>query len=81
MADFLGDGACGDTLKRSPIVFTVFGIAPQEFPSEFLRDRVPSRHRPRSASASPSFLARVTSPSKGPAKADSGIILEEGWSR
>ena len=31
---FLGDGACGDALKRSPIVFPVFGIAPQEFPSE-----------------------------------------------
>ena len=31
---FFRDGACGDALKRSPIVFTVFGIAPQEFPSE-----------------------------------------------
>ena len=31
---FLGDGACGDALKRSPIVFPVFGIAPQEFPGE-----------------------------------------------
>ena len=31
---FLRDGACGDALKRSAIVLTVFGIAPQEFPSE-----------------------------------------------
>jgi hypothetical protein len=35
-------------------------------PRRVLRDRVPSRRRLRSASASPSFLARVTSPSKAP---------------
>jgi hypothetical protein len=31
---FLGDDARCDALKRSPIVFLVFGIAPQKFPSE-----------------------------------------------
>ena len=31
---FLGDGGYGDALKRSAIVFSVFGIAPQEFPGE-----------------------------------------------
>jgi hypothetical protein len=31
---FFGDCPRGDALKRSPIVFPIFGIAPQEFPRE-----------------------------------------------
>src|SRR5580658_10529868 len=49
-------------------------------PKRVLRDRDPSMRRLRSASASPTFLARVTSPSR-PCKADSGIILAQAWCR
>jgi hypothetical protein len=38
---FLGDGAYDDALKRSPIVFSVFGIAPQEFPGESCAIEIP----------------------------------------
>ena len=31
---FFGDDARCDALKRSPIIFSIFGIAPQKFPSE-----------------------------------------------
>ena len=47
-------------------------------PTRVRHDRDPSRRRLRSASASPSFLARVTSPSKGPTKADSASFLRKG---
>ena len=41
-------------------------------PRRVLRDRVPSRRRPRSASANPLFLACVTFPLPRPCKADWG---------